>query len=70
MIKEAINYFSQPAWSFSAFIVLFYFAMKRMDIVGTKKFGIGLLIGTLGIFIWMITDPVFSLLSLFLITFR
>jgi hypothetical protein len=65
MIKEAINYFSQPAWSFSAFIALFYLAMKRVDIVGTKKFGIGLLIGTLVIFMWMISDPVFfSIISL------
>jgi len=65
MIKEAINYLSQPAWSFSAFIALFYLAMKRMDIVGTKKFGMGLLISTLVIFGWMISDPVFfSIISL------
>jgi hypothetical protein len=65
MIKEVINYLSQPAWSFSAFIILFYLAMKRIDIVGTKKFGVGLLIGTVGTFIWMISDPVFfSIISL------
>lgn len=65
MIKEAINYLSQPAFSFSAFIALFLLAMKRIDIVGTKKFGIGLLIGILLIFGWMISDPVFfSIISL------
>lgn len=65
MIKEAINYFSQPAWSFSAFIAIFLLAMKRIDIVGTKKFGIGLLVATLVIFGWMVSDPVFfSIISL------
>jgi hypothetical protein len=65
MIKEAINYFSQPAWSFSAFIALFLLALKRIDIVGTKKFGMGLLIAILVIFAWMISDPVFfSIISL------
>jgi hypothetical protein len=65
MIKEVINYFSQPLWSFSAFIGLFYLAMKRMDIVGTKKFGLGLLISVLVIFAWMVADPVFfSVISL------
>src|SRR6476620_11084454 len=59
MIKEAINYLSQPLFSFSAFIGLFAQAMKRMDVVGTKKFGLGLLVGVLAIFGWMLTDPVF-----------
>lgn len=65
MIKGAINYLSDPLYSFTAFIVLFVLAMKRMDIVGTKKFGMGLLIVTLVIFGWMVTDPVFfSVISL------
>lgn len=65
MIKEAINYLSSPLYSFTAFIVLFWLAFKRIDIVGTKKFGWGLLIGVLAIFGWMLTDPVFfSIISL------
>lgn len=59
MIKSAINFLSDPLYSFTIFIVLFVLAMKRMDIVGTKKFGLALLIGTLVIFGWMVTDPVF-----------
>lgn len=65
MIKAAINYLSDPLYSFTLFIILFVLAMKRMDIVGTKKFGLALLIGTLAIFGWMVTDPVFfSVISL------
>lgn len=65
MLKAAINYLSDPLYSFTAFIVLFVLAMKRMDIVGTKKFGMGLLIFTLIVFGWMVTDPVFfSVISL------
>jgi hypothetical protein len=59
MIKEAINHLSAPIYSFTAFVILFVLAMRRMDIVGTKKFGMGLLIGVLAIFGWMLTDPVF-----------
>lgn len=65
MIKAAINYLSDPLYSFTLFIVLFVWAMKRIDIVGTKKFGLALLIGTLVIFGWMVADPVFfSVISL------
>lgn len=65
MIKEAINYLSDPLYSFTGFIILFYLALKRIDIVGTKKFGLGLLIAVLVIFGWMVTDPVFfSVISL------
>lgn len=59
MIKEAINYLSSPLYSFTGMLILFAFAMKRIDIVGTKKFGLGLFIGVLAIFGWMLTDPVF-----------
>ena len=54
MIKEAINFLAAPVYSFSIFIGLFFLAMKRMDIVGTKKFGIGLLVFTL------VTDSIMS----------
>ncbi len=65
MIKLAINFLSAPLYSFTAFCILFVLAMKRMDIVGTKKFGMGLLIFTLVIFGWMVSDPVFfSVISL------
>lgn len=65
MLKAVVNYISDPLYSFTAFIVLFVFAMVRIDIVGTKKFGMGLLIGTLVIFGWMVADPVFfSVISL------
>lgn len=59
MIKEAVNYLSDPLYSFTGFIFLFWLAMKRIDIVGTKKFGWGLLAVSLAIFGWMLTDPVF-----------
>jgi hypothetical protein len=65
MIKEAINFLSSPLYSFSLFIVIFYLALKRIDIVGTKKFGLGLLIVTLITFAWMVADPIFfSIISL------
>ncbi len=65
MIKEAINYLSSPLYSFSAFIFLFWLILKRIDIVGTKKFGFGMLIVILVIFGWMVSDPVFfSIISL------
>ena len=65
MIKEAINFLAAPVYSFSIFIGLFFLAMKRMDIVGTKKFGIGLLVFTLVTFAWMVADPIFfSIISL------
>ncbi len=59
MIKEAINFLSDPLYSFTIFIGLFGLSLKRIDIVGTKKFGLGLLIFTLVVFGWMLTDPVF-----------
>jgi hypothetical protein len=65
MIKEAINYLSSPLYSFTAFIFLFWLALKRIDIVGTKKFGLGLLIFTVTVFGCMITDKFFfSIISL------
>ncbi len=65
MIKAAINFLAEPLYSFTIFVVLFLLAMKRIDIVGTKKFGLALLIGTLVIFGWMVADPVFfSVISL------
>jgi hypothetical protein len=65
MIKEAINFLAAPVYSFSIFIGLFLLAMKRMDIVGTKKFGIGLLVFTIVTFVWMVADPIFfSIISL------
>lgn len=65
MIKAAINVLATPVYSFSIFIALFYLALKRIDIVGTKKFGLGLLIFTLVVFGWMVADPIFfSIISL------
>ena len=65
MIKAAINVLATPVYSFSIFIALFYIALKRIDIVGTKKFGLGLLIFTLVVFGWMVADPIFfSIISL------
>jgi hypothetical protein len=65
MLKELINYLSSPLYSFTAFIVLFVLALKRIDIVGTKKFGLGLLIFVLVVFGWMVADPAFySVISL------
>ena len=59
MIKELINYLSDPLYSFTGFIVLFGLALKNIHIVGTKKFGLGLMIFVLGVFGWMLTDKVF-----------
>jgi hypothetical protein len=65
MIKEAINFLANPLYSFSIFIALFYLAFKRIDIVGTRKFGVSLLVFTLVVFGWMVADPVFfSIISL------
>src|SRR5665647_578379 len=65
MIKLAINFLSSPVYSFTLFLVFFILAMKRMDIVGTKKFGLGLLVFILVVFAWMVSDPIFfSIISL------
>jgi hypothetical protein len=65
MVKQLINYLSSPVFSFSALLLFFAFAMKKMEIVGSKKFGIGLLVVTVGLFGWMISDPIFfSIISL------
>lgn len=65
MIKEAINHLSDPLYSFTGFIILFYIALRRIDIVGTKKFGLILFIGSLLVFGWMVADPIFfSIISL------
>jgi len=65
MIKSAVNFLSDPLYSFTIFCVLFVLAMIRIDIVGTKKFGMFLLVGTLLTFGWMVADPVFfSVISL------
>lgn len=65
MIKEAINFLSQPVYLFTASIGLFFLAIKKIEFVGSKKFGLGMLIFVLVGFAWMLNDPVFfSIISL------
>lgn len=65
MVKELINYLSSPVYSFTGLVAFFVFAMKKPDIVGSKKFGMWGLITILAIFGWMLSDPgFFSIISL------
>lgn len=65
MIKETINYLSNPVISFTAVTAFFAFTIKKPEIVASKKFGMWSMIAVLAIFFWMLTDPVFfSVISL------
>jgi len=65
MVKNLINFLSSPLFSFSGVLIFFVFAMKKIELIGTKKFGWGLLIFSLVAFIWALNDPIFfSIISL------
>ncbi len=59
MIKEVINYLSNPVISFTATTAFFIYTIKKPEVVGSKKFGMWSMLAILGIFFWMLTDPVF-----------
>jgi hypothetical protein len=58
-MKELINIYADPIYSFTAVILLFLLGLKKIDIVATKKFAWTVLIVSVGIFVWMCTDPIF-----------
>ena len=60
-MKELINTLSNPLYSFSGVIVLFFWMMKRIDIVGTLKFGWTLMIGTVLTIALLFMDETFTI---------
>ncbi len=65
MIKDIVNYLSSPLYSFTAVTAFFVYTIKKPEVVASKKFGFTAMLVILGIFCWMLTDPVFfSIISL------
>ena len=58
-MKELINTLSDPVYSFTGTLILFFIGMKNYKIVGSKKFGLGVLIGTIVAFAWCFQDSNF-----------
>ena len=65
MVKEAINFISQPQYSFTLAMVLFFLGCKYYRFVGSKKFGLWTLVLSVGFYIWAILDPTFALIIFF-----
>lgn len=59
MLKELINTLSDPIYSFSACIVLFFVAVKYYRFFASVKFGIIMLFGSVLTFLWCFKDPNF-----------
>ncbi len=59
-MKEFFNIYTDPVYSFTFVCIAFFFMIKYVDLVATKKFGIGLMIGTVVMFVLCFMDPVFS----------
>jgi len=59
MLKEWINYIAQPKFSFTLFIIFYFIGIKKIQTVGSKKFGkiAGIII--LIIFFYSASDPNF-----------
>jgi hypothetical protein len=45
-MKELINHFSNPIYSFSFVVLLYYLLIQKVEYIANKKFGWGLMIGT------------------------
>lgn len=58
-MKEMINKFSAPEYSFTAFIILYFLFLKYYKVFGSKKFGLGILLAGLPIAGWFMADPIF-----------
>lgn len=59
-IKELINYFAQPAYSFTLVCFIFFLGIKNIEKVATKKFGTFLMVGTVIVISLLFTDHVFA----------
>jgi hypothetical protein len=65
MVKEIINVLSSPVYFFTGSLILFFLAIKKIEVFASKKFAMGGLIFVLVAFIWAISDPIFfSIISL------
>jgi hypothetical protein len=65
MIKQLMNFLASPVYLFSITIGLYALAIKKIEFVGSKKFGYGMFLGTFLVFLWMVSDPIFfSIISL------
>ncbi|MBL7665596.1 MAG: hypothetical protein JNM93_10725 [Bacteriovoracaceae bacterium] len=58
-MKELINFLSIPQYAFTSLLILFFIGIKKIDFVGSKKFGKILFWGTIIFFLWAMTDSVF-----------
>lgn len=68
-MKEMINYFSEPRWMFSAFLILFLltfvFEKIKIEWFGSKRFAVWACVIIALIFAWMCTDPIFFSIIIF-----
>ncbi|MBP9674143.1 MAG: hypothetical protein KBD63_03535 [Bacteriovoracaceae bacterium] len=62
MLKQALNFLSQPVFFFSGMIVCFFLALKYYQFVGTKKFGKIALVVSLLIATFFVSDPIFFMI--------
>jgi hypothetical protein len=59
-MKEIINYFTNPIYSFSFVMILYVVMIKKMEVFASKKFGWFLMVGTVIGIALMFTDAVFT----------
>lgn len=59
-LKELINKFSSPEYSFTFVTILFFVGLRYYKFFASKKFGYALLVGSLVTFGLCMTDPVFQ----------
>ncbi len=59
-MKNFLNVYTDPVYSFTFVCIAFFFMIKYVHIVATKKFGIGLMLSTLIMFILCFMDPTFT----------
>lgn len=59
MVKDLINYLSDPLFSFTGVMAFFVWTIQKPEVFGSKKFGTFSLVAILLIFGWMLADPVF-----------
>ena len=58
-MKELINHFSNPIYSFSFVVLLYYLLIQKVEYVANKRFGWGLMIGTVIVIGLMFMDHTF-----------
>ncbi len=59
-MKDFLNIYTDPVYSFTFVCIAFFFMIKYVEVIATLKFGIGLMIGTLVMFVLCFMDPVFT----------